>query len=154
MVLSGLRRAQAGLLAIRGVAVIRSRARLAAPLYGLVVALLVGGCGGHAHHRKTAPAPAKPQPVADGIHKIKHVVVIMQENRSFDSYFGTYKGADGIPAGVCVPDPLHGGCVAPFHDAADKNAGGPHGMVNAKADTNGGALGGSARRLRRTASLR
>ena len=25
-----------------------------------------------------------------GIHKIRHVVVIMQENRSFDSYFGTY----------------------------------------------------------------
>ncbi len=34
-----------------------------------------------------------------GIHKIKHVVVIMQENRSFDSYFGTFPGADGIPAG-------------------------------------------------------
>ena len=33
-----------------------------------------------------------------GIHKIRHVVVIMQENRSFDSYFGTYPGADGIPA--------------------------------------------------------
>src|SRR5208283_2159664 len=25
---------------------------------------------------------------ADGIHKIKHIVIIMQENRSFDSYFG------------------------------------------------------------------
>ncbi len=32
-----------------------------------------------------------------GIHKIQHIVVIMQENRSFDSYFGTYPGADGIP---------------------------------------------------------
>ena len=42
-----------------------------------------------------------------GIHKIKHVVIIMQENRSFDSYFGTYPGADGIPPGVCVPDPMH-----------------------------------------------
>ena len=41
-----------------------------------------------------------------GIHKIKHVVIIMQENRSFDSYFGTYPGADGIPPGVCVPDPV------------------------------------------------
>jgi len=29
--------------------------------------------------------------------KIKHVVIIMQENRSFDSYFGTYPGADGLP---------------------------------------------------------
>ncbi len=26
------------------------------------------------------------------IHRIKHVIVIMQENRSFDSYFGTYPG--------------------------------------------------------------
>ena len=35
--------------------------------------------------------------VAPGIHKIKHVIVVMQENRSFDSYFGTFPGADGIP---------------------------------------------------------
>ena len=49
-----------------------------------------------------------------GIHKIKHVVVIMQENRSFDSYFGTYPGVDGIPRGVCVPDP-RGGCLKPYH---------------------------------------
>ncbi len=27
-----------------------------------------------------------------GIQKIQHVIVIMQENRSFDSYFGTYPG--------------------------------------------------------------
>ena len=32
-----------------------------------------------------------------GLDKIKHFVFIMQENRSFDSYFGTYPGADGIP---------------------------------------------------------
>ena len=48
-----------------------------------------------------------------GIHKIRHIVVIMQENRSFDSYFGTYPGADGLPRShgkftVCVPDPLNG----------------------------------------------
>ena len=30
-------------------------------------------------------------------HEIKHVIVIMQENRSFDQYFGTFPGADGIP---------------------------------------------------------
>ncbi len=72
--------------------------------------------------------------VLTGIHKIQHVVIIMQENRSFDSYFGTFPGADGIPHGVCVPDPVQGGCVAPFHDAADTNLGGPHGEVNAAAD--------------------
>ena len=44
-----------------------------------------------------------------GIHKIRHVVMIMQENRSFDSYFGTFPGADGLPRQngrftVCVPE--------------------------------------------------
>ncbi|MGI8904604.1 MAG: alkaline phosphatase family protein, partial [Solirubrobacteraceae bacterium] len=77
-----------------------------------------------------------------GIYKIKHVVVIMQENRSFDTYFGTYPGADGIPPGVCVPDPASGGCVRPFHNATDLNHGGPHSAVNATADINGGAMNG------------
>ena len=62
-----------------------------------------------------------------GIHKIRHVVVVMQENRSFDSYFGTFPGADGILPGVCLPDPANGGCVRPFHDRHDMDAGGPHG---------------------------
>jgi phospholipase C len=68
--------------------------------------------------------------------------VIMQENRSFDSYFGTYPGADGLPADVCVPDPANGGCVRPFHDAADRNYGGPHGQANAAADVDGGKMDG------------
>jgi phospholipase C len=77
-----------------------------------------------------------------GIHKIRHVVIIMQENRSFDSYFGTYPGADGIPPGVCVPDPVNGGCIAPFHDPADLNYGGPHSQSNAVADIDGGFMDG------------
>ncbi len=77
----------------------------------------------------------------DEIHKIKHVVVIMQENRSFDSYFGTYPGADGIPGGVCVPDP-RGGCVRPHHIATNRNVGGPHALRNAVRDINGGAMDG------------
>src|SRR5947207_6379801 len=72
-----------------------------------------------------------------GIHKIRHVVIVMQENRSFDSYFGTYPGARGIPHGICVPDPLHGGCVRPFHDSADRNFGGPHAARSARADIHG-----------------
>jgi phospholipase C len=79
---------------------------------------------------------------ATGIHKIRHVVIIMQENRSFDSYFGTFPGADGIPPGVCVPDPANGGCVAPFHDSSDLNYGGPHGLANANADIDGGRMDG------------
>ena len=79
---------------------------------------------------------------ADGIHKIQHVVVIMQENRSYDHYFGTYPGTNGIPGGVCIPDPLNGGCAAPFHEAADKNYGGPHGASNYVADFDGAKLDG------------
>ncbi len=70
---------------------------------------------------------------AIALHKIKHVVVIMQENRSFDQYFGTFPHAHGIPglAGnpgklPCVTDPLNGGCDQPFHDYQDLNYGGPH----------------------------
>src|SRR5437870_2815767 len=63
-----------------------------------------------------------------GIHKIQHVVVIVQENRSFDSYFGRYPGADGIPAGICVPDPKYRRCVRPFVDHHDANVAGPHSM--------------------------
>ena len=63
--------------------------------------------------------------------KIQHVVIIMQENRSFDEYFGTYPGADGIPMQngiptVCVPDPTTQQCVRPYHNSNDVNAGGPH----------------------------
>ena len=83
-----------------------------------------------------------------GIHKIKHVVIIMQENRSFDSYFGTYPGADGIPglAGhpgkvPCLPDPgKH--CVRPYHDTFATNFGGPHTHGNVVADIAGGRMNG------------
>jgi phospholipase C len=84
--------------------------------------------------------------VAAGIHKIQHVVIVMQENRSFDEYFGTFPGADGLPIAngqftSCVPNPA-GGCVRPFHDPAAVNGGGPHGAANATADVDGGKMDG------------
>ena len=86
----------------------------------------------------TSRSRARPR----GIHKIRHVVIIMQENRSFDSYFGTYPGADGIPRGTCLPDPMRGHCARPFHDHHDRNFGGPHDAVNARADIHGGLMDG------------
>jgi phospholipase C len=84
---------------------------------------------------------------ATGIHKIKHIIIIMQENRSFDTYFGTYPGADGIPTRdgeftVCVPDPANGNCVKPFHNRSDVNGGGPHGATDAVADVDDGKMDG------------
>ena len=48
---------------------------------------------------------------------IQHAVFLMGDGRSFDGLFGTYPGADGIPAGICMPmDPEKpaGECVAPL----------------------------------------
>jgi phospholipase C len=89
----------------------------------------------------TCGALASPSIYAKTTPKIRHVIVIMQENRSFDSYFGTFPGAHGIPADTCVPlDPSNpnGGCIKPFHDQNDVNAGGPHGPASAEADLDGG----------------
>ncbi|HEY5154663.1 MAG TPA: alkaline phosphatase family protein, partial [Acidimicrobiales bacterium] len=85
--------------------------------------------------RVTAPPTADPT----GLAKIDHIVVIMQENRSFDSYFGTFPGADGIPmvAGrpaACVPNPIAKTCDFPYHVTKDTNSGGPHGQENYLAD--------------------
>ena len=88
------------------------------------------------------PAGASARKQLIGIHKIRHIVVIMQENRSFDSYFGTYPGADGIPKHVCVPDPASGGCVRPYHSHRAVNYGGPHDHVDAVKDVSGGAMTG------------
>jgi phospholipase C len=84
-----------------------------------------------------------------GIHKIKHVVIVMQENRSFDSYFGTYPGADGIPglAGnpgpvPCMPNPETQTCVKPFRDRYDLNRGGLHNVRNSIADIDGDKMDG------------
>ncbi len=82
-----------------------------------------------------AYSDATPQPVSsiltEARARIKHVVIIMQENRSFDHYFGTYPGADGIPMKdgvptVCGVQPGKGECIKPYHDPNDVNYGGPH----------------------------
>jgi phospholipase C len=100
----------------------------------------------HLQPGHVAGGPSGSYVVPPGIHKIKHVIIIMQENRSFDSYFGTYPGATGIPMSkgkpaVCLPEPTHG-CMRPYHDTADVNGGGPHGMGNGVADINHGKMDG------------
>ena len=95
--------------------------------------------------------PAAPKRSLAGIHKIKHVIFIMQENRSFDSYFGTYPGADGIPRAnghflVCNPDPITHTCVYPYRDRHDVNMGGPHNSADGGVmDINHGMMNGFMR---------
>jgi phospholipase C len=85
--------------------------------------------------------------IPHAIHKIKHVIVIMQENHSFDSYFGTFPGADGIPAHdghftVCVPNPATHGCNYPYHEGALQNVGATHTDTASSVDIDGGKMDG------------
>ncbi len=94
-----------------------------------------------------ALAAAGPAVAAQGIHKIKHIVIIMQENRSFDNYFGTFPGADGIPMrhGVpiaCIPDPMRHDCKRPYHDTKDIDNGGPHEQNAFTTDYDNGKMDG------------
>jgi phospholipase C len=73
---------------------------------------------------------------------IQHFIFIIQENRSFDNYFGTFPGANGIPIGTTLPDYPGGPLVEhPFlggskvHDMS-------HSWVAAQLAYNNGAMDG------------
>jgi phospholipase C len=125
-----------------------------------LAATILAGCtsGSSAAPSPTAKTPTAKTPGATastagseaGIGKIRHVVIIMQENRSFDSFFGTYPGADGIPAKngqftVCVPDPRTKGCDKPYHDPSLVNGGAGHNLTEAVTDIDGGKMDGFVR---------
>ena len=86
------------------------------------------------------------QAPTQGIHKIRHVVIIMQENRSFDHYFGTFPGADGIPMATASqslrPRSVDETVRSPYHDSNDVNGGGPHGDFAAAAAIDHGRMDG------------
>jgi|GEM_PF-864630 len=71
----------------------------------------------------TQPFLAAPETAADA-NPIKHVVVIIQENHTFDNYFGTFPGASGVqndPPGV-TPFHLTGSIVDLCHSVACAHA--------------------------------
>ncbi|MGH9449623.1 MAG: phospholipase C [Terriglobia bacterium] len=58
----------------------------------LVMILLLPSCGGGSSTATSTPAR--------DITAIQHIVFIIKENHTFDSYFGTFPGADGATSGV------------------------------------------------------
>jgi phospholipase C len=51
-------------------------------------------------------------------YPIRHLILVIQENHTFDNYFGTYPGANGIPPGASNPASLNSTLmdyVSPFH---------------------------------------
>ena len=76
----------------------------------LVITLLLPNASARAEVPSQSKAPNTP---------IEHFLVLMQENHTFDNYFGTYPGVEGIPEGTCMPvdpfDKKNTECVEPFH---------------------------------------
>ena len=107
--------------------------RLRAPLLALatVVAAACSQSGSPPSPTASAPSPLSSSPGAvtpsstaqappPGLETLDHLIFIVQENRSFDHYFGTFPGADGIKFSAdgtpkaCIPDPVLGHCSRPY----------------------------------------
>ena len=87
--------------------------------------LILHGCAGIPSNN--SPIPSSCAKLTD----IEHVVIIIQENRSFDHYFGSYRGVRGFSdqsAAFLQPNPLNidnppVGKLLPFHlDSSTTNA--------------------------------
>lgn len=106
--------------------------RVAAFIVPLAVALLVPG-----------------RALAEGnLHKVKHIIVIMQENHSFDNYFGALAYAPGSPyhsPGRGDRDGNNGGCREGDHRCVDGltctvNAAGQFTCLNSNRDDDGSTV--------------
>ncbi len=94
--------------------------------------LLSAGAASAAFPSSIARALAIPANHATGtIADVKHIVFLMQENRSFDHYFGTLRGVRGFgdPRAVRLPSgdpvwkqPSGKGYVMPFHPSVPKSS--------------------------------
>ncbi len=118
-----------------------------------------------AEARASTCAPATPQPIVTSsrlapprastapplaintaaVAKIKHVFVLMQENHTFDNYFGTFPGADGVRNACGVPtnpaDPASP-MVRPFHLSQVRTPDLHHGEVSSRAAFDNGKMDG------------
>ncbi len=99
-----------------------------------------------------AGSAAALQPHGTANTPIEHFIVLMQQNHTFDNYFGTYPGADGIPAGTCMPssfpDERIKTCVKPFHIENYPVIDMPHNSNVFDAAYNGGKMDGFVTTIR------
>ncbi len=73
--------------------------------------------------------------ITAGISQIQHIVFIIKENRSFDSYFGTFPGANGATSG-----PVSDGSIIPLNHLTDEVRDMGHDWVDALTAINGGLM--------------
>src|ERR1700761_588182 len=69
---------------------------LQATALGAAAAAAVGAGAGEASAATVSAARKLPKGWSGTISDVKHVVILMQENRSFDHYFGTLRGVRGF----------------------------------------------------------
>lgn len=83
-------------------------------------------------------------PAGGGVSAIGNIVIVLQENHTFDNYFGSYPGADGTAGkAYCLPDaPGSKKCVSPFHDTNLTPADTNHNWKAAHADYDSGKMDG------------
>lgn len=112
----------------------------------ILAAMLLASCTSHGSVMPATQAQAQTRTLdahRQTTGSIAHIVIIMMENRSFDTYFGKFPGANGIPANPnCNPDPVSGQCIYPYHDTSLTNYGGPHSTSDMIADMDGGRFDG------------
>jgi phospholipase C len=100
-----------------------------------------------ARAKDTLPKDALPSAALTQTLPVRHVIILMQENRSFDHYFGRLQtsgqpDADGIPDGYGNRD-REGRWVSPFHLPSTCLPGDPpHQWDNMHAHWNGGRMDG------------
>jgi phospholipase C len=115
---------------------IRRLGAIAAVLGLVVVTMASSGTSNAAvAHR----APVRPVP---HLAALQHIVVLMQENRSYDNYFGPLH-REGQPVSDPVPKAPAGSTIVPFHQSAmcevsDLN----HSWTGTHAEINNGAMDG------------
>jgi phospholipase C len=91
----------------------------------------------------TAVAPRLAAAFLKRPNPLKHIVVHLQENRSFDHYYGVapFAGKYGVPAGYTQPDGA-GGRVAPYHFTSLSTPDVGHSWSATHKEWNGGAMDG------------
>ncbi len=113
----------------------------------LLAALVIAGCSsggsgaGNSLGSVAPPAPGPPQSGGEGKY-IKHIVVIVQENRTFNDIFAGFNGADSSMYGY-----THTGTKVRLRAITFKGPDILHNWGNAMADWNGGRMNGFDRSI-------
>ncbi|MGB8966249.1 MAG: alkaline phosphatase family protein [Candidatus Cybelea sp.] len=80
----------------------------------LFIGAAIAACAGGSQSGEPSANGLLPGAGTTGSTPIKHVVIIIQENRSFDNLFATFPGANGTTTGLAaaMPAPVASACAA------------------------------------------